>query len=313
MLGPTPSSPGRLRPPTSALRGIVAVIINPISGGQRPGQAEARARIATEAVRQHGDDPQVFVTEHAGHARQLATRAAHDGARVVIAWGGDGTINEVASALVFSEVPFAIIPAGSGNGLARELGISVDPPRAIAAALRTEPRPMDVGEIEGRYFVNVTGIGMDAYIAARFNSPDNPRRGFAGYAAITARAVFGYVPKRYRISIDGRQVERTAVLVCVANSPQFGNGARIAPGAKLDDGLLDLVTIEERSRLLTVCNLPRLFNSTVERVPGCTIERGRRIVIECDAPMTFHVDGEPFENGTRLSVRVHPHALSICA
>src|SRR5262249_44728701 len=163
----------------------VAVIINPISGGQRPGQAQTRAQIATEAVRRHGDDPQVFVTERAGHARELATRAARDGARVVIAWGGDGTINEVASALVLSEVPFAVIPAGSGNGLARELKISIDPQTAIAAALRTEPRPMDVGEIEGRYFVNLTGIGIDAYIAARFNAPDNPRRGLAGYAAIT--------------------------------------------------------------------------------------------------------------------------------
>lgn len=300
-------------PAAGALRGVVAVIINPISGGHRPGQAEARARVATEAVRQHGDEPRVFVTERAGHAHDLARRAARDGARLVVAWGGDGTINETASALVFSEVPFAIVPAGSGNGLARELGVSVEPRAAIAAALQAEPRPMDVGEIEGRYFVNVTGIGIDAHIAARFNAPDNPRRGLAGYAAITARAVFQYVPRRYRIAIDDRQVERTAVLVCIANSPQFGNGARIAPGARLDDGLLDLVTIEERSRLMTVCNLPRLFTSTVERVPGCTVERASRVVVECDTPMTFHVDGEPVDGGTRLHARVHPHALRICA
>jgi len=292
---------------------MIAVIINPISGGHRPGQAEARAKIASEAVRRHGDEPQVFVTERAGHGHELARRAARDGARLVVAWGGDGTINETASALVFGDTPFAIIPAGSGNGLARELGVSVDPAAAFAQALRAEPRPMDVGEIEGRYFVNVTGIGMDAHIAARFNAPDNPRRGFLGYAAITARAVFQYVPQRYRIAIDGRQVERTAVLVCVANSPQFGNGERIAPGAKLDDGLLDLVTVEERSRLVTVCNLPRLFNSTVERVPGCTVERGSRIVVEAEQPMTFHVDGEPVAGGTRLQVRVHPHALRICS
>jgi YegS/Rv2252/BmrU family lipid kinase len=305
-----PASSGR---PARPLRGLVAVIINPISGGHRPGQAEARAHVATEAVRKHGDDPQVFLTEHAGHAKQLANRAAGDGARLVIAWGGDGTINEVCSSLVFSEVPFAIIPAGSGNGLARELGVSLDPHKAIAAALKAEARAMDVGEIEGRYFVNLTGIGFDAYVAARFNAPDNPRRGLAGYAAIAARAVFSYVPRRYRITINDGTVERTAVLVCVANSPQFGNGARIAPAAKLDDGLLDLVTIEERSRLSTILNLPRLFNSTVERVPGCTIERASRIVVECDQPMTFHVDGEPVEAGTRLRVRVHPQALRICS
>ncbi|HYM23946.1 MAG TPA: diacylglycerol kinase family protein [Vicinamibacterales bacterium] len=296
-----------------AAQGAVAVIINPISGGHRRGQAEARARLATEAVRQHGDEPRVFVTERAGHAHDLAHRAAYEGVRLVIAWGGDGTINEAASGLVFQDVPLAIIPAGSGNGLARELGVPHDPRRAIAAALKAEARPMDVGEIEGRYFVNLTGIGLDAHVAARFNAPDNLRRGLRGYVAIIGRALLHYVPQRYRITIDGRQVERTAILVSIANSPQFGNGARIAPAAKLDDGMLDLVTIEERSRWVTVRNLHRLFNSTVDRVPGCTIERGSRFIVEADGPMTFHVDGEPVEGGTRLRARVHPRALRICA
>src|SRR5439155_7419086 len=177
------------------------------------------------------EEPRVFVTERGGHARELAKAAAADGARLVIAWGGDGTINETASALAFGQVPLGIIPAGSGNGLARELGISVDPRQAIANAVRATPRPIDVGEIEGRFFVNIAGIGMEAHVASRFNAADNPRRGLLGYIAITARAVFSYVPQRYRITADGRQIERTAVLVSIANSPQFGNGARIAPGA----------------------------------------------------------------------------------
>ena len=292
---------------------MIAVIINPISGGPRPGQAEARARLATDAVRANREEPRVFVTERAGHARELAKAAAADGARLVIAWGGDGTINETASALAFGQVPLGIIPAGSGNGLARELGISVDPRQAIANAVRATPRPIDVGEIEGRFFVNIAGIGMEAHVASRFNAADNPRRGFLGYIAITARAVFSYVPQRYRITADGRQIERTAVLVSIANSPQFGNGARIAPGALVDDGLLDLVMIEERSRFGTVCQMPRLFNGTVSRIPGCTIDRVRDLTIEADNPMTFHVDGEPIEGGTRLRALVHRHALKICA
>ena len=292
---------------------MIAIIINPISGGARPGQAETRAELAAGAVRAHGEDAQVFVTLRGGHAHELAKAAAADGARVVIAWGGDGTINETASALAFGPVPLGIIPAGSGNGLARELQISGDPRQAIANALGAAPRPMDVGEIEGRLFVNLTGIGMDAHVAARFNAPDNPRRGFRGYVAITSRALLQYVPQRYRITADGRTVARTALLVAIANSPQFGNGARIAPGAVLDDGLLDLVTIEERSRLATVWNMRRLFNGTVGRIPGCTIARARDIAIESDLPMTFHVDGEPFQGGTRLQARVHHHALKICA
>ena len=269
--------------------------------------------MATDVVRQHGEDAQVFVTTHGGHARELAKTAVAAGARLVIAWGGDGTINEAASALAFGHVPFGIIPAGSGNGLARELAIPSEPRQAIAKALHATPRPIDVGEIEGRFFVNLTGIGLDAHVAARFNAPDNPRRGFRGYIAITTRALFTYVPQRYRITADARHVERTALLVAIANSPQFGNGARIAPGAVLDDGLLDVVTIEERSRFATVCNMPRLFNGTVGRIPGCTIDRARDITIEADSPMTFHVDGEPVEGGTRLHARVHHHALRICA
>ena len=226
-----------------------------------------------------------------------------------MAWGGDGTISEVASALVFGEVPLGIVPAGSGNGLARELGVARRPERAIVDALAAEPKPMDVGEIEGRYFVNTAGIGFDAHIASRFATAQ--RRGFLGYAGITARALASYVPQTYRISNAGMRIDARAVLVTIANSAQFGNGALIAPGARVDDGELDLVVVEERSRFRTVRALPRLFNGTVARVAGCTLTRIRDVTIEADLPMTFHVDGEPVQGGTRLRARVHPHALLI--
>lgn len=290
----------------------VAVIINPISGGARPETVRARVQLALEAVEAHGDRPEVFVSERAGHARELAKSAVARGARLVLAWGGDGTINEVASALAFDDVPLGIVRAGSGNGLARELGVSPWPQRAIAGALRAEPRAIDVGEIEGRLFVNIAGIGVDAYVASRFNAAGNRRRGLLTYAGITARAMTTYVPKRYRITSERDRVEARAVLVTIANSAQFGNGARIAPGARVDDGLLDLVVIEERSRWATLCQVPRLFNGTVERIRGCTMSRVRDVTIEADEPMTFHVDGEPIHGGTRLRARVHPAALRIC-
>ena len=291
----------------------VAIIINPISGGARPDAARARAQLALSVVDTHGDPAEVFVTERAGHARELAKAATARGARLVMAWGGDGTINEVASALAFDDVPMGIVPAGSGNGLARELGIDPRPQRAIADALRAEPQPLDAGEIEGRLFVNLAGLGFDAYVAAKFNAPGNRRRGLLGYAAISAGAVFRYEPARYRISADdGVMKETRAVIVTIANSAQFGNGARIAPGARVDDGQLDLVVVEERSRLATLVQLPRLFNGTMARVPGCSIRRVRNVVIEADRPMMFHVDGEPVTGGNRLRVRVHPGALRVC-
>ena len=146
-------------------------------------------------------------------------------------------------------------------------------------------------------------------MAAQFDEPGNRRRGFAGYAAITARALASYVPRTYTITTtEGRKVSR-AILVTVANSAQFGNGARIAPRALLDDGRLDLVVVEERARWRPVFNVPRLFNGTVDQIPGCSIRRIQQATIESDLPMVFHVDGEPVAGGTRLQVRVVPAAL----
>jgi len=289
----------------------VAIIINPISGGARQAATRARVRLAATIADAHATQADIHVTERVGHARVLAAAAAAAGTRLVIVWGGDGTINEVASALAFTGVPLGIVRAGSGNGLARELGVSTRPEIALAAALDARPRAIDIGEIEGRRFVNLAGIGLDAHVASRFNAPGH-RRGFFGYAATTAQALTGYVPQEYRLSSsDGTSVDVRALLVTIANSQQFGNGALIAPGARVDDGLLDLVTIEERSRWATLCSVPRLFNGTVHRLRGCRIQQVRDVTIEAELPMTFHVDGETVEGGTTLHARVHPGALLI--
>jgi diacylglycerol kinase (ATP) len=288
-----------------------AIIINPISGGVSPAAGRARAELARTVVDRHGDPAEVFVTEHAGHARELAKAAVRRRVRLVIAWGGDGTINEVASGLAFDEVPMGIVPAGSGNGLALELGVASSPEQAIADALAAEARPMDLGEVNDRLFANIAGIGFDAHVAARFNAPGNRNRGLATYAAITFGSLWRYAASDYRITTDQGRLDVHAVLVTIANSAQFGNGARIAPGAKVDDGLLDLVVVRERSRLRTCLQLPRLFNGTIERISGCTMNRIRHATIESDQPMTFHVDGEPVTGGTSLRVRVHPGALRI--
>ena len=287
----------------------VAIIINRISSGARPAAIRARAQLAATVVDAHGDPAEVFVTQRPGHARELAKAAVKRGVRLVMAWGGDGTINEVASALVFGEVPLGIIPAGSGNGLARELGVDLRPNRAIADALAAQPRPMDAGELDGHLFFNIAGIGLDACVARRFSA--HHRRGLVGYATITARTLATYVPKKYRITHEGETADARAVLVTLANSAQFGNGVRIAPGARVDDGLLDLVVLEGRSLLATLCQLPRLFNGTVQRIPGCTVRQIQRLTIESDEPMLFHVDGEAIQGGTDLRARVHPGALRV--
>ncbi len=289
----------------------IAIIINPVAGGARIDRAHTRADIASSVVERQGVPAEIFVTERRGHAHELTAAAVGRGVSLVIAWGGDGTVSEVGSALAFSRTALGIVPAGSGNGLARELGVDPRPERAIVQAIQAVPRSMDVGELEGRLFLNLAGIGFDAHVASAFDDPKNRHRGFLRYAGITARSLWSYQPAEYSITTAERHIHVRAVIVTVANSAQFGNGARIAPGARVDDGKLDLVVIEERARWRTVIQLPRLFIGTVDRVAGYSLARIASATIESDRPMLFHVDGEPVLGGTRLRARVHPSALRI--
>ena len=291
----------------------ITVIINPIAGGASAGEARDRAQLASAVLASRGEDAEVLVTQRRGQARELAEAAVRRGARIVLAWGGDGTVNEVASALMLKEIPLGIVPSGSGNGLARALGIPTRPDRAIAHALASRPRDIDAGELGSRTFFNVAGIGLDAHVAACFDRDDGGRRGLGTYLRIAARELLTYRPRNYRINRNGDHLAVPALLIALANSPQFGNGARIAPGARVDDGRLDVVVVEERSRVATLCAVPRLFTGGIARVRGISIRQVERAVVECDSPMTFHVDGEPVQGGTRLEARVLPGALRVCA
>jgi YegS/Rv2252/BmrU family lipid kinase len=286
----------------------VAIIINPLSGGASPGKGRRRAELAALALHRSGEQGDIFVTEGRGHAKALAAAAVKRGARLVIAWGGDGTVNEVASALVFGPAALGIVPSGSGNGLARELTISRRPEQAIAEAVKATPRAIDAGELDGRLFVNLAGLGFDAHIAACFDRDPSGRRGLRTYARITAREMFRYQAATY--CVDGVTINR-ALLVTIANSGQFGNGARVAPSARPDDGLLDLVMYEERTRLGAIATIPRLFTGGFSRVRGVTVRQIERLTISADRPITFHVDGEIVEGGTTLEGRVLASALRV--
>ena len=302
---------------------MTVIIINPISGGARRGEARREAELASAVLAAAGERGDVHVTERKGHAREIAAAARGRGARLVVAWGGDGTVNEVASELVFGRTPLGIVPRGSGNGLARELGIARGPEQALTEALGATPRAIDAGELGGRTFVNMAGVGFHAHVASLFDRDLVGRRGLATYVRISLRELMVYRSAAYRVADAptgarqgrddrGSMPFRRALVVALANSPQFGNGARIAPSARLDDGKLDLVVFEEGSRLATVLALPRLFIGGVRGVRGVSMRQVERVTIESDGPMTFHVDGEPVQGGARLDARVHPAALNVC-
>jgi len=290
----------------------IAVIINPISGaGRRTGAAGARAELAASAIAGRGLEVEVFVTERPGHARELAAAAIDEGASTVIAWGGDGTVNEVGSAAAFRNVTFGIIPSGSGNGLARELRIPFDPLRAIDVALGGRECWIDAGELDGRLFFNIAGIGLDAHVARRFAAPARARRGFSRYLVLTAWELLRYRPDRHTVYADGATLRICPLLIAIANARQYGNGAIIAPDARLTDGRLDVVVVAQRPAWKTLLQVPRLFSGQLARVPDVAMRAAVDIHVTAAGPVVYHLDGEPHVGGARLQARPRPRALRV--
>jgi YegS/Rv2252/BmrU family lipid kinase len=290
----------------------LSIIINPISGmGSGRRDIGDRVRQAEALARSHGVDAQVVVSERPGHAHDLAAAALAAGITTVLAWGGDGTLNQVGSALAFRDAVLGVIPSGSGNGLARELGIPLTAPEAFAVAVGGHERTIDGGELDGHLFFNVAGLGLDARVAHAFAAPGLARRGFRRYLEITLRELIRYNPGDRTIVVDGVTVHSRALLIAIANSRQYGNGALVAPQARLDDGALDVVVVENRSLWRRMLHVPRIFTGQIARVPGVTMLRGKTIAISAEEPMMFHVDGEPFVGPTHMTARVHPGALRV--
>ena len=299
------------------------VIINPASGPGRAGleeRARYRTSLARRTLERLGVPHRIELTRERDHAAELARAAVAAKAPLVFAWGGDGTMNEIASALAFSDVPLAVIPGGSGNGFARGIGVSLRPARAIEQAVRGSDRLIDAGEIGGRLFFNVAGIGFDAHVARLFNER-GLKRGFLAYVTTSLIELFGYRAASYAINIaDDETVQRDALMVVVANAPQYGNGARVAPHARPDDGHLDLVVMPPGSPLKNVWRARRLFDGHVPRVPGVLLRDIETMRISnttaCGAAspngaLWFHADGEVVKGMAPLDIRIHPRALRV--
>jgi YegS/Rv2252/BmrU family lipid kinase len=290
----------------------VLVIVNPVAGGRRRSPSpDERIALVERALSGRGLSGRVAVTCEAGHGRELARQAVAEGCVHIVAWGGDGTINEVASQLVGTGTVLGIVRAGSGNGLARELGIPARPEAALAIALAGRERLIDVGEIEGRPFLNVAGIGFDAAMAAEFNRLGTERRGSLRYAIRALRAAISYKARRYTIEIDDRRFDADALVVAIANLPQYGSNVVIAPRATPDDGLLDVVVIGDRGMLGRIGLAPRAFDRTMDKAAGVTMLRGARVKVTSAGPTAFHVDGEPHQGGALVEAWIHPAALRV--
>jgi len=253
-------------------------------------------------------DP-VALTARAGHAAELARRALDDGCELIVAVGGDGTLNEVASALLDTPATLGLVPCGSGNGLARHLGIYGAPRHIFRTLTAGRPRLIDTGLADGHPFFTTAGLGFEAEISARFNRLE--RRGFLRYLTTSAALLRAWSPRDCTIA-HGSQRERVrAFTLTVANGSQYGNNARIAPGASIDDGLLDLTVVPPITAWNALPLLWRLFAGTLDRAPDVTLRQAAQFTVERPAPGLIHTDGETHLAGARVEFSIRPRSLRV--
>lgn len=290
----------------------VVAIVNPLSGaGATSGVAARRVTLLQSKFADARVNGSVHLTERLGHAGELARHAVGSGARTVIAWGGDGTINEVGTALAGTNVVLGIVPAGSGNGFASEIGVPPLPEAAIDVALRGRDRAIDAGEIDGELFFNIAGIGFDAAVAEQFNRQALGRRGMGPYVRIGLRECFRYRAARYRILLDGEEIVTRALLIAFANGREYGNRIRLAPYARMDDGKLEAMVVEDRRPLSRLWSGRHLALGTADkaaRLIARSIESAR---VETDGEMLYHRDGEIGRARESITVRIRPKALMV--
>jgi len=282
-------------------------IFNPHSGSNRR-NPHLRDR-AMEFIAEHGWDAMVLSTERPRHATELARQAVDDGCQLVVAIGGDGTMNEVACALIDTPACFGLIPCGSGNGLGRHLGIRRPGRGAFRTLLEGKPLAIDTGMVNRDPFFCTAGAGFEAVIASRFASLTS--RGFSGYLRTGVDAWRSYRPERYTLHHEGGRESIEAFTLAISNSSQYGNNALIAPGASVSDGLLDITAVPRIGWHNAVPLLWRLFNGSLHRVASVRRWRGSTFTIERAKPGWIHTDGEPRAEVSRLEITVRPRSLRI--
>ena len=288
-------------------RSTVLAIINPLSGTT---SATHKVRLRDTFLHRAdalGYAAEAVLTTHPGHATELATAAVAQGASRVLAIGGDGTINETARALRRSATALGIVPIGSGNGLARHLGIPLNPVNAIERALSGRPVVIDSAEINEHPFFCTAGLGFEAYVAHAF--AQQPVRGLPTYIRTAFRAFWAYRPGRYRLS-GGEEKELFSLTF--ANAGQFGNGAWMAPTANIADGRLEQCEMRPFPAHLAGLLTWRLFNKTLNQSGYWEGRSVTQATVQTDGPLLIHADGEPLTlSSGRAEVRVLPGSLLV--
>lgn len=284
----------------------ILFILNPISGNH--GKDSFPAMIA-KTLDVNKFDYNIRFTEYAGHAEEIARQCVADGVDIVVAVGGDGTVNEVARSLVHSETALGIIPCGSGNGLARHLCIPMDVCKAIEIINHCKIESLDYGVINDMPFFCTCGMGFDAFISMKF--AESKKRGPITYMENVLKEGLKYQPETYEVEDETGATKYKAFLIACANASQYGNNAYIAPKATMTDGLMDVIIMEP----FDVFDAPQIsidmFSKTLDKNSKIKTFRAKRLHIHRNNPGAIHYDGDPIITGTDIDVHMEERGIKI--
>lgn len=277
-------------------------IVNPKAGTKR------KAKVVDQLKNELDDNISYGInfTEHAAHATELAQAAVQGGAEAVVAIGGDGTVNEVAKALIGTDVKLGVIPMGSGNGFARHMEIPLKVGDAIQCLNRGKSRLIDTGEVNGEPFLSTVGLGFDALVGKEF--ADFGKRGLFSYMQVSTNVFLNFKIGEYHLFVDGEEIKTKAFVINFANIGQYGNNAWIAPQASVSDGKLNVCILEPFPQHMVGDIIIKLFNKHLDRSKYYRSILAEKI--EVISPSLYHIDGEPRDR-SKLEVKVVPGSLRV--
>ncbi len=283
----------------------ICFIVNPVSG---VGRQKVIEKLIDEKLNRTLFDYEILYTKAAKHATELATQAVVRNFDIVVAVGGDGSINEIVKGLIGSNTSLAIIPAGSGNGLARYLNIPLNMKKAMEVINSSKETRIDSIQFNNEIFANVAGIGFDAHIGWEFAKFG--KRGFSSYLKVIFREFPKYKSQDFELTFDGKTIHKKAFLISFANGTQWGNNAHIAPLANIADGVMDICILKDISFLNFFPIAFKLFRKTAHQSSHLEIIKTKEVIIKQPATIA-HIDGEPIEIGNAISIKVNPLSLKV--
>ena len=284
----------------------VQAIINPISG---VGSKRKIPKMIEEVFSADKYALEISFTEYPGHASELARQAINAGVKCIIAVGGDGTVHEIARAMIHSDAVLGIIPKGSGNGLARELHIPMDVRRALDLIVKGHISTIDCCNANERIFFCTCGVGFDAAVSQKFAGEKH--RGSLTYIKNTIAEYLGYRPEPYELQIDNQTIKEKAFLVACANASQYGNNAFIAPHANIQDGKMDITILSPFTPLDIAPLAIQLFTKQIDRNSKIKTFKGESVTIIRQKPGVMHLDGEPVMADSVIKISVIPRSLHV--